>query len=80
MEKVINASTVAQKIFQPSNNETSNDPRAILPPDHPLLAKFQRALKEHLLKVILSTIFCSVCVLRRKSFLYSIYKEVGSSN
>lgn len=38
------------KIFQQSSDET-NDARAILPPDHPLLQKFQRALKEHLLKI-----------------------------
>lgn len=38
------------KIFQQSSDET-NDSRAILPPDHPLLQKFQKALKEHLLKI-----------------------------
>lgn len=46
MEKL----NTGQKIFQQSSDD-SNDPRAILPPDHPLLAKFQRALKEHLLKI-----------------------------
>lgn len=39
-----------QKIFQQSSDETG-DARAILPPDHPLLQKFQKALKEHLLKI-----------------------------
>lgn len=39
-----------QKIFQQSSDET-NDARTILPPDHPLLQKFQKALKEHLLKI-----------------------------
>lgn len=40
-----------QKIFQQTSDETNNDSRAILPADHPLLEKFQNALKEHLLKI-----------------------------
>lgn len=46
MEKL----NAGQKIFQQTSDET-NDCRAILPPDHPLLEKFQKALKEHLLKI-----------------------------
>ncbi len=46
MDKV----NAGQKIFQQSSDET-NDARAILPADHPLLQKFQKALKEHLLKI-----------------------------
>lgn len=46
MEKL----NTGQKIFQQLSEE-KNDPRAILPPDHPLLQKFQKALKEHLLKI-----------------------------
>lgn len=47
MEKM----NAGQKIFQQTSDETNNDSRAILPADHPLLEKFQRALKEHLLKI-----------------------------
>ncbi|XP_037024464.1 coiled-coil domain-containing protein 40 [Bradysia coprophila] len=47
MEKM----NAGQKIFQQTSDETNIDSRAILPADHPLLEKFQKALKEHLLKI-----------------------------
>lgn len=56
MDRVLNTPTTKQKIHldQPTSNPTedaSNEPPAVLSPDHPLLEKFQQALKAHLLKV-----------------------------
>lgn len=63
MDHVLNASTAADKLLsaltQPpadlrADDDDDNVARpqpAMLPADHPLLAKFQRALRDHLLKV-----------------------------
>lgn len=58
MDHVINASTATDKLMsvltQPPADMVADDRRpepAMLPADHPLLAKFQRALRDHLLKV-----------------------------
>lgn len=41
-----------EKSENTTNNEESTDEnKVLLPPDHPLMQKFQRALKQHLLKI-----------------------------
>lgn len=56
MDKVLNATTPRQKIIEqitthPPTDEDANSRPCVLPADHPLLEKFQIALKQHLLKV-----------------------------
>lgn len=54
MEKVLNATTPKQKVMEQLTLRPPEDENAapsVLPADHPLLEKFQAALKAHLLKV-----------------------------
>lgn len=54
MEKVLNATTPKQKLMEQLTLRPPEDENAapsVLPADHPLLEKFQAALKTHLLKV-----------------------------
>lgn len=56
MDKVLNATTPRQKIIDqiqthPITEEDTDQRPSVLPADHPLLEKFQQALKQHLLKV-----------------------------
>lgn len=83
MDHVLNAVTPKQRLMEqltPRPLDTDNNPTAavVLPPDHPLMQKFQAALKEHLVKINAQLVEEIADIDNKISKLYGERDQIGT--